>query len=242
MRKTVVVTGGSGAIGAACLKKFYDAGYNAVIGYFKNEKSALSLEALFGAERAVAVRADISDEGQAKLLIETAVCKFGGADAVINNAAISLSGLFQDMPPKELERIIGVNVKGMFYVSQAAVKCMLKNHSGSIINISSMWGETGASAEVAYSMTKAAVIGFTKALAKETGPSGIRVNCIAPGLIDTPMNSGYTEEELGVVVDNTPLCRMGSADDVAEAALFLAGDGASFITGQILGVNGGYVI
>lgn len=242
MRKTAVITGGTGAIGRACCKKLFEAGYNIVAGYFSNEKRTFEMYETFGKDNFIAVKADISDEAQAKTLVEAAQKNFGGVDVLVNNAAVSKNGIFQDMLPDELDEIIGINIKGAFFVTQAAVKCMLKEHRGSIINISSMWGETGASTEVAYSMTKAAVIGFTKALAKELGPSGIRVNCIAPGLIDTPMNSCYTKEELDVVIDETPLCRIGTADDVANAVGFLADSESAFITGQIIGVNGGYVI
>lgn len=242
MRKTALVTGGSGAIGAACCERLYNAGYNIVTGYLSNEKSASELVRKFGDDRCIAVKADISDAKQTVLLTDTAVKKFGGIDVVVNNAALSMSGLFQDMNESELARIIDVNIKGAFYVSQNAVKYMLKNKSGSIINISSMWGETGASTEVAYSMTKSAIIGFTKALAKEVGPSGIRVNCVSPGLIDTPMNSCYTPQDLAAISDETPLSRIGQPTDVADAVEFLASEKSSFITGQIIGVNGGFVI
>ena len=240
--KTAIITGGSGDIGRACCEKFYESGYNIVFGYLNNEKSANDLCEKLGDARCTCVKADISDITQTKKLVETAVQKFGSVDVLVNNAGVSKSGLFQEVSKDELEKIININIKGAFYVTQEAVKNMLKKHCGSIINISSMWGETGASMEVSYSMTKAAIIGFTKALAKEVGPSGIRVNCITPGLIDTKMNSCYNEEELEAVVCETPLCRIGTADDVANAAVFLASEKASFVTGQIIGVNGGYVI
>ncbi len=242
MSKTAVITGGSGGIGAAICKKLCEAGYNIVIGYLNNEKNALELCSKLGEQRAIAVRADISCKNEAAMLIEKAENTFGSVDVLVNNAAISQSRLFQEVAERELDRIIDINVKGVFYTSQAAVRYMLKNHSGSIINISSMWGQTGASTEVAYSMTKAAAIGFTKALAKELGPSGIRVNCISPGLIDTPMNSCYSEEELNIIAEETPLCRMGTASEVASVVKFLADEASSFITGQDIGVNGGYVI
>lgn len=237
MKKTVVITGGSGAIGAACVKLFMQKGYNVAAGYLNNEIKDIEESGSFAA-----VKADISDMRSAKKLIDTAADKFGSVDVLINNAAISEHGLFQNMTCAAFDRITDVNIKGTFYTSQAAAKYMIHNHSGCIINISSMWGQTGASCEAAYSMTKAAVIGFTKALAKELGPSGIRVNCISPGLIDTPMNSCYSEEDLEAIVDETPLMRMGTPVDVANAALFLAGESSSFVTGQIIGVNGGYLI
>ena len=242
MNKTALITGASGAIGGACCKKLFENGYNIVIGYCSNEQSAKELLEFFGKDRSVAFKADISDKTQAEALVKVAEDRFGKLDVLVNNAAISINGLFQDMTSEELCEIIDINIKGAFYVSQAAVKSMLERHEGSIINISSMWGETGASTEVAYSMTKSAIIGFTKALSKELGPSGIRVNCISPGLINTPMNCCYARDELEVIINDTPLCRIGTPEDVADAAVFLAGDSSSFITGQILGVNGGYVI
>lgn len=237
MKKTVVITGASGAIGGACARLFLKNGYNVVGGYFNHEITDVGTDGSF-----IAVKADISVQADAKRLMDAAAESFGGVDVLINNAAISTHGLFQDVTCEELDRIMGINIKGTFYSSQLAAKYMLKNHSGSIINISSMWGQTGASCEAAYSMTKAAVIGLTKALAKELGPSGIRVNCISPGLIDTPMNACYSAEDLEAIAEETPLMRMGAVDDVADTALFMAGEHSSFITGQVIGVNGGYLI
>jgi len=242
MSKTAIITGGSGGIGAACCRKLAQSGYNIAFGYLNNEISAKSLCREIGDNKCICIKADISDPVQAHFLVKEAERTFGSVDVLVNNAAISQSGLFQCVLPEELDEIININIKGAFFVAQETAKAMLKNHRGSIINISSMWGETGASTEVAYSMTKAALIGFTKALAKELGPSGIRVNCITPGLIDTKMNSCYSKEDLDIIVDETPLCRIGKPEDVASAVEFLAGDEASFITGQILGVNGGYII
>lgn len=242
MDKTVLITGGSGDIGAACCKKLHQCGYNIVFGYLNNKESADAICKELGKERCIAIKADISVPEQAAMLVNEAEKHFGSVDVLVNNAAISHSGLFQDVTPEELSKIINTNIKGSFFVSQACSKIMIKNHRGSIINISSMWGETGASTEVAYSMTKAAIIGFTKALAKELGPSGIRVNCITPGLINTKMNSCYSKEDLNVIIEETPLCRIGEAEDVAGVVKFLAGDDSAFMTGQILGVNGGYII
>ena len=242
MQKTVVITGGSGAIGSACARKFYDRGYNVAIGYLNGKDAADALSEEFLPERFMAVRADIADADGARALVEAAYERFGGVDVLVNNAGVALSGLFQDVTEEELQRITEVNVNGAFFASQSAVKIMLKNKSGSIVNVSSMWGEVGSSTEVAYSMTKAALIGFTKSLAKELGPSGIRVNCVSPGLIDTPMNDCYTREDLNLFADDTPLCRMGTPAEVAEAVYFLASENSSFITGQILGVSGGYVV
>ena len=242
MNKTAVITGGSGDIGASCCKILAESGYNIVFNYLNNKDFAERLCNEIGPDKCIAVKCDISNPSEVADFINQVIKKFGSVDVLVNNAGISQNGLFQDVTPCELDKIIDINVKGAFFTSQEVVKFMLKNHHGSIINISSMWGETGASTEVAYSMTKAALIGLTKALAKEVGPSGIRVNCITPGLIETKMNSCYTKEDLDVVVDETPLCRIGTPEDVAMAVKFLAGDDSQFITGQVLGVNGGFVI
>ncbi len=238
--KTVIITGASGDIGFALCKAFLKEGYNVVASY--NQNDVKPLESYAKESKVIYVKADVSKRKEVISLFNAAYEKFGSIDVVINNAAISLSGVFQDMTETQLSQIIDVNIKGVFYVSQLAAEYMLKNKSGSIINISSMWGEVGASCEAAYSMTKAAVIGLTKALAKELGPSGIRVNCISPGFIDTKMNACYSKEDIMQIVGDTPLCRIGKAEEVADAAVYIASDKASFITGQILGVNGGYVI
>ena len=163
-------------------------------------------------------------------------------DVLINNAGISISGPINELDSHDSDRIFDVNLKGVYNCCKSAVNQMVEQKSGRIINISSMWGQVGASCEVAYSAAKAGVIGLTKALAKELAPSGITVNAIAPGLIDTSMNSGLTVEEIDEFVSNVPLGRIGTPDDIAAAALFLASDDADYITGQVLGVNGGYVI
>lgn len=238
--KTVVITGASGDIGFALCKAFLQNGYNVVASY--NQNDVKPLESYANNSKVIYVKADVSQKDEVISLFNTAYENFGSVDTVINNAAISMCGVFQDMTEDELSKITDVNIKGVFYVSQLAAEYMLKEKSGSVINISSMWGEAGASCEAAYSMTKAAVIGLTKALAKELGPSGIRVNCISPGFIDTKMNACYSKEDIMTIADETPLCRIGKAEEVADAAIYLASDKASFITGQILGVNGGYII
>ena len=234
--KTVIITGASGGIGEACARRFLENGYNVVGTYLSN--STHNIED----ERYIGVRTDISDKAQVEELFRIAEERFGRIDAVVNNAAISIHGLVQDITSGDLDRIIDINVKGCFYMCQSAVRHMVSNHSGTIVNISSMWGEVGASCEAAYSMTKAAVIGLTKSLAKELGPSGIRVNCVTPGLIDTKMNSSLDTETIEYMCEDTPLMRIGEPNDVADAVLFLSGEKSSFITGQIIGVNGGYVI
>ena len=169
-------------------------------------------------------------------------CDLGNIEILINNAAVSFFSLFSDIELSDWRDMFSVNVDGAFLYTKAVISDMIREHNGRIINISSMWGVTGSSCEVAYSATKAALIGMTKALAKELGPSGITVNCIAPGMIDTDMNASLSREDIEAIAEETPLMRIGTPSEVADVALFLAGDGASFITGQILGVNGGYVI
>ena len=240
--KNIFITGASGGIGKACCKAFLQKGCNVAAIYFKNEDSARELAKDATGSKLLLIKADISSETDTINAFEEAVQAFGTIDTVINCAGVSFGGLIQDTTEDTLSRLTDINIKGTFRVCALASKHMVQNRKGSIINISSMWGEVGASCEVAYSMTKAAVIGLTKALAKEVGPSGVRVNCISPGLIDTPMNSCYTKEDLDAIAEETPLCRIGEGEDIAKAALFLAGDESDFITGQILGVNGGYVI
>ena len=161
---------------------------------------------------------------------------------LINNAGVAFNGLITDTEEFDFDKIFDVDLKGVFNCCKSVTPVMVNQKSGKIINISSMWGQVGASCEVAYSAAKAGVIGLTKALAKELAPSGITVNCIAPGLIDTSMNSNISVEDLNAFVEDIPLGRMGTAEDIAETALFLASEGADYITGQVLGVNGGYVM
>lgn len=168
--------------------------------------------------------------------------KVGAVDVLVNNAGVSSQKLFTDLSDDDWRETIGVNLDGVFYCCREALKPMISKKNGVIINISSMWGETGASCEVHYSASKAGVIGLTKALAKEVAPSNIRVNCIAPGVIMTDMMSDFDEETVSALREETPLGRLGTPEDIAETALFLASDKASFITGQTLSVNGGFVI
>ena len=167
---------------------------------------------------------------------------FGQPDVLINNAGVSSQQLFTDVTEEEYDRIMDTNLKGPFLCTKEVLPGMIYRKSGCIINISSMWGQVGGSCETIYSASKAGLIGLTKALAKEEGPSGIRVNCIAPGVIDTKMNAMHSEETMQALKEETPLERIGTPQDIANAALFLASDQASFITGQVLGVNGGMII
>ena len=186
--------------------------------------------------------ADVSNKKQVQEMIDFATSEFKQIDILINNAGISSSGLIQDLSEEELNRIFSVNVNGSFFCAQSVLPQMISRHSGKIINISSVWGLVGASNEVAYSASKAAIIGLTKALAKEVGPSNIQVNCIAPGIVMTDMVSEYTVEEFDDIRSQIPLDRIGSTEDIASLALFLASEGANYITGQVISPNGGWVI
>ena len=241
--KTVIVTGASGGTGRAIASLFAEKGYGVVINYNKNESSALSLCAQLREKGADVrtFRADVSDFNQAQALANFAKSEFGSADILVNNAGIAQQKLFTDITDEDFDRMFNVNVKGVFNCCKAVLPFMIHEKYGRIINISSMWGVCGASCEVHYSASKAAVIGLTKALAKEVGPSGITVNCIAPGLIDTPMNGNLSPETIAELCDETPVSRIGTPQDVAQAVFFLAQDGASFITGQVLGVDGGFI-
>ena len=237
--KRVLVTGGSRGIGRAIVEAFAANGCAVSFVYEKNDAAAEDTEMI---SAAMPIKCDISDPETVVDAVSEAVSSMGGIDVVVNKAAISKIGLFTDMSDDEWARIVGVNLSGAFYVAREASKYMIGQQSGRIINVGSMWGKTGASCEVAYSATKAGLRGFTTSLAKELGPSGITVNCIEPGVIDTEMNAALGEGAIEALVDETPLCRIGKPQDVANAALFLASAGASFITGQMLGVDGGYAI
>ncbi len=237
--KTVFVTGGSRGIGAAIVKELCARGHRVAFTYLNSKEKA---EALALQCSATAIYCDVSEPESVKAAVKSAEQELGSIDVLVNNAGIAQIKMFNDITEEDWQRMLGVNLGGAYRASRAVLDSMLRKKSGSIINISSMWGETGASCEVHYSASKAALIGFTKALAKELGPSGIRVNCVSPGVIDTDMNSQLDAEALGELCDETPLCRIGSVGEVAKAVAFLASDDASFITGQIIGVNGGILI
>ena len=232
--RNILITGASRGIGAETARYFAKNGDNVIINYNKSEEQAKKLEAEING---VAVKADVSNPDEVKALFE----KAGRVDVLINNAGISGFYMLDAMSDQEWNKIISANLNSAFYCSRAVLPQMISRKSGVIINISSMWGLTGAACEVAYSAAKAGLIGMTKALAKEVGPSGIRVNCVAPGVIDTDMNSCLDKDVIKNLCDETPLCRIGSAYDVAKAVYFLA-DEDSFITGHILNVSGGLVI
>ncbi len=240
MSKTVFITGSSRGIGRAAAELFYENGYNVVINYNSSEEEAQKLSQKLPGS--LLLKGDVSKEKDVIEMIERAISHFGKIDVLINNAGISIVNLLEDTTLEEWERLFSVNVTGTFLASKYAARHMIENHSGKIINISSIWGISGASCESCYSASKGAVIAFTKALAKELGPSGIQVNCVAPGFIDTDMNSDVSPEDTKAFCDDTPLGRIGTPQDVAKTLLFLASEGADFITGQIIGCDGGVTI
>lgn len=232
--KNVLITGGSRGIGARCVRDFSDLGYRVYFTYNKSDKDARILSEQTGA---VAIKCDVSDSCAVKKSLSHLK-----VDILVNNAGISQIKMMQDITEEDWDRMFSVNVKGMFLTSKAVMGNMIRNKWGRIINISSMWGEVGASCEVHYSASKAAVIGFTKALAKELAPSNITVNCVSPGVIMTDMNRELTEIDLENLCNETPLMRIGDVSDVSGAVMYLADEKASFITGTVIPVNGGIVI
>ena len=244
MNKTVLITGASRGIGAACALLFSQRGYNVVLNYNKSKFEAEQLVKRIVSNKgsALAIRADISLRDEVENMISLSQKEFGDIDVLVNNAGIAEQKLFTDISPEDWKRMFSVNIDGTFNCTQLVAGSMIKRHKGKIINISSVWGITGASCEVHYSASKAAMIGFTKALAKELGPSGIQVNCVAPGVIDTDMNLGLDDSAIMSIKEETPLCRLGTPDEIAYSVLFLAEEKSNFITGQVLSPNGGFLI
>ena len=231
--KTALITGASRGIGAAIAKALSLDGYRVVINYKSNSELAQDIASDCGG---ISFMADVSNPDEVRRMYD----ETGAPDVLICNAGISEYGLFSEMDTDTWRRIFSVNLDGVYNCIQAALPAMIRKKHGVILTISSVWGVHGAACEAAYSASKAAVIGLSKSLAKELGPSGIRVNCLAPGVIDTDMLSGFTTEEKDALVDRTPLCRLGKAEDVAGIARFLCTDEAGFITGQVIGVDGGF--
>lgn len=236
-RKNVLITGASGGIGRAMAEAFAEKGYGVAMACWAHPQRAQDVANRIGAR---VFACDITREEEVDALFSAAEEAYGFIDAVVNNAGVSWRGLLTDMTLEEWERVFAVNTRGVFLCCRRALPAMVRRKRGAILNISSMWGQQGASCEAAYSASKAAVIGLTQALAQEVGPSGIRVNCLCPGVIDTPMNASLTPGELGALAEETPLGRLGTPQEVAQAAVFLAEN--TYITGQSLGVNGGFLI
>ena len=242
VNKVVVVTGGSRGIGAQIVKTLANENYKVILNYNNSKEQAekIQQELLEQGKEIEIIKVDVSKKEEAEKLIQFAINKFNKIDILINNAGISQEGLFTDVTEEEWQKIINTNLNSVFYCNQQALKYMIQEQQGCIINISSIWGETGASCEVAYSTTKAAINGMTKALAKEVGPSNIRVNAIAPGIIDTDMNKNLTIEERKQIKEQIPLNKIGKALDIAKCVKWLIED--EYTTGQIISINGGWYI
>lgn len=242
--KTVWITGASGGIGNAAARLFAEEGYQVAAGYCRGAEQAESLcaELRRAGHAAEAFCADLTDPAAVAQALQAIESAFGGVDVLVNNAGIAGQKLLTDTTDDEWRRMFAVNVDSVFYCCRAVIPQMVRRQSGRIVNVSSVWGVRGASCEAAYSASKAAVIGLTKALAKELGPSGICVNCVAPGVIDTPMNACFDRQTMASLAEDTPLCRIGTPEEAAQAIVFLASDRARFITGQTLCADGGFMV
>ena len=242
VNKVVVVTGSSRGIGAEIVRTLANENYKVILNYNNSKEQAekIQQELLEQGKEIEIIKADVSKKEEAEKLIRFAINKFNKIDILVNNAGISLEGLLTDVTEEMWKEIIDTNLNSVFYCTQQAIKYMIQKQQGCIINISSIWGETGASCEVAYSTTKAAINGMTKALAKEIGSSNIRVNAIAPGIIDTDMNKNLTTEELKQIKEQIPLNKIGKAIDIAKCVKWLIED--EYTTGQIISINGGWYI
>ena len=238
--RCVLISGGDRGIGAAAAQAFYAAGYRVAVLYHQNAEAAARLEkALPGC---TIVQCDVASRASCELAFHTVEQALGHVDVLVCNAGIAQQKLFTDITPEEWQRMLDVNLSGAFHLCQLALPGMIHRKAGRILTVSSMWGQTGGSCEVHYSAAKAGLIGLTKALAKEEGPSGVTVNCVAPGVIDTDMMAAFTAEDKAALAEETPVGRLGSAAEVAALLVYLAGENAGYITGQVFGVNGGLVI
>lgn len=238
--KTALITGGTKGIGKAIALAFLERGYEVVINYCHDERAALATQEEFNmlGYCPVLLRADVSDEAQVRAMFKEFFSIYENLDVLVNNAGISLIKVIQDTKPTDWDNIFNVNVKGMYLTCRAVADKMIFAGGGAIINIASIWGEVGASCEVAYSASKGAVIAFTKALAKELAPSNVRVNCVSPGVIDTEMNSHLSGAEMEELITSIPVGRIGNPSEVAGACVFLAE--SSYVTGEVLSVGGGF--
>jgi len=241
--KVALVTGGARGIGRAICRSLANDGFKIAINYNNSEKEATSLKDELSAIAEVeAFKCDVSDSNSVKEMFAEISRTLGNVNVLVNNAGIAEQALFTDITDEMWQRMINTNLSGAFYCSREALKNMINEKNGVIINIASMWGEVGASMEVHYSTAKAGLIGMTKALAKEVGLSGVRVNAVSPGVVLTDMMNSFSEEDKEILKEETPLNTLGTPEDIADAVSFLVSDKARFITGQVLSVNGGFVI
>ena len=244
MARAALVTGGSRGIGAAAAACLARAGFSVAIGYGRSKARAEALAASLRAENrnAMAVEIDVCDRASVRAALERVRQRIGAPDTLVLCAGVAQQKLFQDISDADWDRLFDVNVKGVYRCAQEALPEMLRRGRGCIVTVASMWGEVGASCESHYAASKGAVIALSKSLAKELGPSGIRVNCVSPGVIETDMTAGLWPETLGALAEEAPLGRNGRPEDVAQAILYLCSEASAFVTGQVLSVNGGFVI
>ena len=244
MAKVALVTGASRGIGRATAEAFARAGYQVAANYCRSKEQIEQFSAQMEREgcAVIPVQADVSDPEQVERMVQTVQRQFGHIDVLVCNAGIARQGLLTDFSPADWRQMMSVNLDGTFYCCRSVLPGMIRQKYGRIVLISSMWGQTGGSCEVVYSAAKAGLIGLGRALAKEEGPSGVTVNIIAPGVIDTDMMASFTDEDRMALAEETPVERLGTAEDVARAIVFLCDENAGYITGQVLGVNGGLVI
>ncbi len=244
--KVALITGASGGIGKAIAQKFIDNGYF-VVGQYNSGKKSIDefvkqLKEQDKGDYFFGVKADLSKTQDINDMMDNILKSFKSIDVLVNNAGVSLTKLITDTTLDEWDKVFDVNVKSAYLITQKVLKGMISKKFGKIVNVSSMWGLIGSSMEVCYSASKASLIGFTKALAKEVGPSNVNVNCVCPGVIDTPMNSHLTKEDLSELASETPLNRIGTPEEVAELVYFLSSENSKFITGQVISCDGGFTV